>query len=116
VVENLFVVSFLIAALVAAVFVISALMMRRATLKVIKTFCEYEALDSRKARHAAEMGLDPPDLLERMLRPRDYRPQALRMLNQAGIVHSTGDGRLYMAEDKLDDGVKCSRGGPEIHA
>ena len=115
-VENLLVVSFLLTALVAAVFVISAFVMRRAALKVIKTFCEYEALDARKARHAAEMGLDPPDLLERILKPRDYRPQALRMLNQAGIVHLTGDGRLYMSEDKLDAGMKCIRGGQGIHA
>jgi hypothetical protein len=106
---DVLIVTFLMVTLIAAILVIPAYMVRRATLRVISTFCGYEALEPSKARDREEMGLKPPDFLERMLKPRDYKPHALHFLNRAGIVRSTEDGRLYMVQDKLSDELKCTQ-------
>lgn len=115
-IENFLILSFLMITLLAAIFVIPGLMMRRAAFKVIKTFCEYDALEAGKARERGELGLNPPDFLGRLFKARDYKPQALQFLNQAGVVRSTEDGRLYMVEEKLDDELKCKEKQPQLHA
>jgi hypothetical protein len=40
-------------------------------------------------------------MLERMMRRRDYKPQALDALMQMGVVKVTEDGKLYLSEEKL---------------
>lgn len=40
-------------------------------------------------------------MLERMMRRRDYKPQALDALMQIGVVKVTEDGKLYLSEEKL---------------
>ena len=98
----------LIPALFISVFFIPALLTRRAVFKVIKIFCRYDALSVKNAKSAEELGLNPPDFFERMFRPRDYKPYALRMLKQQNIVHTTGDGRLYMTEERLTSNLRCN--------
>jgi hypothetical protein len=91
------------------VFFIPVLLTRRAAFKVIKIFCQYDALSARNAKNAEELGLNPPGFLEKMFRPRDYKPYALRFLKKINIIHATGDGRLYMNEERLTENVKCNR-------
>jgi len=77
--------------------------MKRAARQVIKIFRRHNATDSKNARTIDELGLRPPGMLERMMRQRDYKPQALDMLLQAGIIKATEDGRLYLSEEKLSE-------------
>ena len=99
----------LIAVLFVSALFIPVLLTRRAASKVIKIFCRYDALSVKSAKSAEELGLNPPDFFERMFRPRDYKPYALRMLKQQNIVHTTGDGRLYMTQERLTLNLKCNR-------
>jgi hypothetical protein len=59
------------------------------------------------SKTAEEMDLTPPGLIHRLTRLRDYKPYALQMLQQAGIVQKTEDGRFYMPEEKLNEDMKC---------
>ena len=99
----------LIVVLFASVFFIPALLTRRAAFKVVKIFCRCDALDPKSAKDAEELGLNPPGFFERIGRLRDYKPYALRALKETKVVRTTRDGRLYMAEDKLDENVRCDR-------
>jgi hypothetical protein len=105
--QDILIITFLLVTFFAAIFVIPGLMVRRAAYKVIDTFCRYEALEPRKAREQGEMGLNPPTFFERFLKPRDYKPHALQMLHQADVVRFTEDGKLYMDQDKLHEGLRC---------
>jgi hypothetical protein len=75
--------------------------MGRALRQVVRIFRQHNAIDSKTARTVDELGLRPPGVFERMMRRRDYKPHALKILVQAEIVKATGDGRLYLSEDKL---------------
>jgi len=99
----------LIAVLFVGVFFIPVLLTRLAALKVIKIFCRYTALSAKNAKNAEELGLNPPGFFERIFRPRDYKPYALRFLKQTNVVHTTRDGRLYMTEEKLTGNLRCNR-------
>ena len=83
------------------VFFIPRWLVRRAARQVIRIFRDHNAIDSKTARTIDELGLRPPGMLERMMRRRDYKPQALNALIQVGIVKMTEDGRVYLSEDKL---------------
>jgi len=91
----------LIVMFLLALFFIPRWMVKHAARQVIKIFRGHNATDSKTARTVDELGLRPLGFLERMMRRRDYKPQALNALMQAGIVKTTGDGRLYLSEDKL---------------
>ena len=82
-------------------FVIPRWLTRHAASQVIKIFRNNNAIDKKTARTVHELGLNPPGMWERMGRRRDYKPRALSILRQEGIVQLTEDGRLYLSEDKL---------------
>ena len=107
--EGVIFVCALMVMLLASVFFIPALLTRRAAFKVIKVFCRCDALNAKNAKKAGELGLNPPGFFERMGRLRDYKPHALRLLKETKVVRTTKDGRLYMAEDKLDEDARCGR-------
>jgi hypothetical protein len=88
-------------ALFLAFFVIPRWLTRRAAHQVIKIFRRQNAIDSRSARTIDELGLRPPNMMQRMGRRRDYKPHALDALLRAGVVQVTEDGKLYLSEDKL---------------
>jgi hypothetical protein len=77
--------------------------MRRAARQVIRIFRAQNATDSKNARTIDELGLRPPGMMERMMRRRDYKPQALDALVQVGVVKVTEDGKLYLSEEKLTE-------------
>lgn len=75
--------------------------MKRAINQVVAIFERKSALDLRSAKTIDELGLRPPTFLEGMMRMRDFKPYALQMLLQAGVVCQTDGGRLYLLQDKL---------------
>ena len=81
---------------------IRTLLTRRAVFRVIEIFYEHDALGIYGAKTLNELGLERPDFLQRMTRPRDYRQTALQVLIREGVVNVTEDGRVYMIEEKLD--------------
>jgi hypothetical protein len=70
---------------------------------VIRIFREHNAVDSRSARTIDELGLRPLGMLERMMRRRDYKPQALNALMHIGVIQATGEGKLYLSEARLTE-------------
>jgi hypothetical protein len=85
------------------VFVIPRWLIRRAARQVIKIFRAQNATESKNARTIDELGLRPLGVMERMMRRRDYKPQALDALVQMGVVKVTEDGKLYLSEEKLSE-------------
>jgi hypothetical protein len=41
--------------------------------------------------------------MERIMKPRDYKPYALQILIKQGVLCQTEDGRLYLSEEKLNE-------------
>ena len=74
---------------------------RRAMSEVIKVFHQHNALGIKDAKTLQELGLEKPDFARRITRGRDFRQYALQILMKRGIIFSTGDGKLYLVEDKL---------------
>ena len=75
---------------------------KKAIFRVVEIFYEKGALGVYGATTLKELGLESPDFLQRMTRPRDYRQTALQVLIREGVVNMTEDGRAYMIEEKLD--------------
>jgi len=106
-IENLIFVSTLMVLFFFAALFIPALLTKRAAYKVIDIFCRYEALNPKKAKDLDELGLRPLGFFERIGRMRDYKPYALQALKQAKVVRTTKDGRLYMAQENLNENLRC---------
>jgi hypothetical protein len=108
-IENLILTSALMLMFFVSVLFISAVLTKRAAYKVISVFCRYKALNPKNAKNLEELGLKPPGFFERIGRMRDYKPYALRALKQAKVVRTTNDGRLYMAQENLNENLRCDR-------
>ena len=104
--ENSFILLAIFTALGCGVF-IQSLLLRRAISQVIQTFCRYNALGVTNAKEVEEMGLTPPRMIQRLIRLRDYKPYAIQLLQQAGIIRVTEDGRAHMTEEKLSENMRC---------
>lgn len=88
---------------------IRTLLTRRAVFRVIEIFYEHDAVGIYGAKMLNELGLERPDFLQRMTRPRDYRQTALQILIKEGIVNVNEGGRVYMIEEKLDQSLRKKR-------
>jgi hypothetical protein len=75
---------------------------KRAVRKVVSRFRRKGALDPATATTMEELGLIEGGLMDRMFKPRDYRPLAARLLLQAGVIRATDDGGVYLSEEELD--------------
>jgi hypothetical protein len=78
-------------------------------LRVIEIFYEHDALGIHGAKTLQELGLERPDILQRMTRARDYKQNALQILIKEGIINVNEDGRVYMVEEKLDQNLRRKR-------
>ena len=107
--QDILVFSILIIGALLALFYIPAFLMKRAIAAVRETFYRHGAIGVENAKTVDELGLTPPGFFERLTRPRNYKPQALQFLKQAGEVLTTEDGKLYMVKEKRDEGPKDSR-------
>jgi hypothetical protein len=79
---------------------------RRAVFKVIDIFYQHQSLDAKGAKTPHELGLERPDFLQRMMKPRDYKQYALQILIKREIILQNEEGKLYMAEERLDQNLR----------
>ena len=86
---------------IAAALFISARMTKRAVGKVIAIFQEKNAIGTQQAKTVNELGLTPPNLMDRFTRMRDYKQNALGILVKANIVQTTEEGKLFISAEKL---------------
>ncbi len=82
-------------------FFLSARLTKRALFKVLNIFRDENAIGYERAKTIEQLGLTPPNILERIGRPRDYRQNALKILIKSEIIHLTEDGRLFIPEEKM---------------
>jgi len=88
-------------------FVIPRWRLKRAIRQVIAIFRRNSALDKKTAKTIDELGLRSRGVMEGMFHGRDFKPYAMNALVKAGVIKSTEDGRLYLAEDALmDSGIE----------
>ena len=90
----------------AGVLYIRTFFTRRAIFKVIEIFYQHDALRITGARTLHELGLERPDFLQRMTRRRDYKQYALQILVKRGIILENEDGKVYLAEERLDQDLR----------
>ncbi len=90
----------IIVLLLAAAYIGTSYMMRRATGAVIRIFRENEALSTEKAMTVQDLKLAPRGLFQVNLF-RDYKPTALQFMMKNDIVRATDDGRVYLSEETL---------------
>lgn len=81
----------------------------RAIFKVIEIFYQHKALGINSAKTLHQLGLERPNILQRMTRRRDYKQNALLILIKRGIIIENEDGRLYMVEEKLDEHLRSKK-------
>jgi hypothetical protein len=93
----------------AASFWLRNVLTKRAVLKVVKIFYQHNALGINGAKTPRELGLERPDLIARMMKPRDYKQTALQLLVKEDIIRVT-DGKLYLIEGKLDPNYRLGSG------
>ncbi len=82
---------------------------RRAIYKVIEIFYQHNALGINSAKTLHELGLERPDVFQRLMKPRDYKQNALQILIRRGLICEEAGGRLYLVEEKLDQGLRNKR-------
>ncbi len=92
-------------AIVVALYV-PALLTRKAMVEVVRQFYRKNAIEAEDAKNLADLGLSPPSLMQRIAKPRDYKPHALRLLRQIGAVQVTEEGKFYMVEGKLHESLR----------
>jgi len=100
---NVFMVAFILLALLILAFFISGRMTRRAVIRVIEIFRQHRAIGIQQAKTIDELGLTPPGFLERAMRTRDYKQNALKILIKNEVIHMTGEGKLYITEEKSQE-------------
>jgi hypothetical protein len=104
---------FVILVLVVIVFggglYIRTFLTRRAIFKVIEIFYQHNALGLNGAKTPHELGLERPDLLQRITSRRDYKQNALQIIIKRGIISGNEDGRLYLVEEELDESLRSKR-------
>lgn len=88
---------------VIALFAVWRYFMQRAVRTVVSIFRDSDAVSAKNARTLHELGLAPKPFLQRAFRPRDYKPQALRLLDQEGCIRLAEEGRLWLCEEALRD-------------
>jgi len=88
---------------------VRTLLTRRAIFKVIDIFYRHQALGIKGAKTRHELGLERPDFLQRMMKPRDYKQYALQILLKREIIVADEEGKLYMVEERLDQNLRSKR-------
>jgi hypothetical protein len=98
---DLFSISMLLILSLLVVLRIQAFMVKRALTQVIDRFKTNNSLCSQGSKTVDELELQPPSFLERIYKPRDYKPYALKILIRAGAVRLSDDGKMCLLERKL---------------
>ena len=82
-------------------FLLPQFLTRRAVPGVVRAFRAHKATSPESARTAEELGLTLRPFVQRIFRPRDYKPIALNALMAASVVRATADEKLYLDEARL---------------
>jgi hypothetical protein len=86
--------------MLAVAFLGTSYMSKRAIKSVIRSFRDKQALSPETAGLPAELGLERKGAFQfRSLR--DYKPAAIGFLQQQEIILNTGEGKMYLSEEKL---------------
>ncbi|MBP1719523.1 MAG: hypothetical protein H6Q43_2961 [Deltaproteobacteria bacterium] len=85
--------------MIAALIFIPRFMIRRALKQTIAIFRHFGVNSPGKAKTREELGLNPADFMTRLTSLRDYKPNALQILMNEGVVASTEEGKLYLVEE-----------------
>lgn len=88
-------------AVIVVAFFLWRFLMQRAIRAVIRIFRENGATSAKNAKTLTEMGLAPKPWIQRAFRARDYKPQALRLLDQTGCIKLAEAGRVWLSEETL---------------
>ena len=80
--------------LLAAVFVLPRLRMRKSFTTIIRHFRENNAVDPQNAYSAEDLGIDFESKTPSLLRTGDEQSDAARQLLNAGIIRITEDGKF----------------------
>ncbi|MDY6825586.1 MAG: hypothetical protein SVV67_00180 [Bacillota bacterium] len=89
--------------LIALILIIPVIRVRSAMKAVIKIFRAHDATDIQHARTSAELQLNPKKFVERLFTLRDYKPDALKVLMESGVIKSTEEGKLFLSETALNN-------------
>ena len=81
--------------------VVPQLFIRRAIPSVIKVFRQNNAVGIKNARTINELGLKSQNIMDKMWKWRNYKPDALKILINVNIVQMSEDGKLYLSEENL---------------
>jgi hypothetical protein len=92
--------------MIVALIFLPRFMIKRAIKQTIAIFRHYGAFREDQAKTRAEMGLNPPDFMARITSLRDYKPSAMQILMNEGVIIATAEGKLYIDEGKLDEFLK----------
>jgi len=111
---SFFLLAVLVIATLGGTFLLRNFLTKRAMFKVVRMFYYHHALGIRGAKTLNELGLQRPDFIQRMMRPRDYRQYALQILIKNGIVEANPDGTAYMIEERLPQHLKELGTGPHF--
>ncbi len=91
----------LLVMLLLLAFTIPIFRVRSAMRAVVKIFRDNNITEPEKARTSSELKLNPKKFYERAFSVRDYKPDALKVLIESGIIVTTDDNRLYLSLQKL---------------
>lgn len=84
------------------VFYLSRVRVGSAVTEVVRLFREQGATTPETAVTTAQLGIFPRNLLSPKFGLRDYKPDALRLLTQMGVVKTNDEGLLYLSEVDLE--------------
>lgn len=101
-----YLVFFLMIMAFVGVLYVRAFLARRAIFRVIEIFRQHGAMGINGAKTLQELGLQRLDFIQRIMKPRDYKQDALQMLIKKGILLQNGNGKVYLDEGRLDETLK----------
>ncbi|MFO8192463.1 MAG: hypothetical protein R6U08_06825 [Bacillota bacterium] len=89
--------------LIALILIIPVIRVRSAMKVVIKIFQAHDATNIQNARTSDELQLNPKKFVERLFTLRDYKPDAMKVLMESGVIKTTEEGKLYLSETTLNN-------------
>jgi hypothetical protein len=98
--NQVFVIIVIIILLLVLAFFGTSYLSKRAIKSVIKSLRDNQALSPATARLPEELGLERKGALQ-LRSLRDYKPAAIQLLQQHEIIQNTGEGKIYLSEEKL---------------
>ena len=91
--------------LIVGTFMLKIWLVKRAIAKIIAIMRKHNAVSAQTAKSAKDLGLEQKPFRQRLMTLRDYKPNALKDLINAGIVLMNEDGTVYLSEEKLSNTV-----------